>query len=490
VKKIVVVSDQSDARLLPDSIEIVTAEEYLSTMMGWAQSRQRVRVINLCRSYQYQKIGYYVSLLAEARGHQIIPAPLTLQQFGDAPSLSVSEEADSVMQKTLARLKSSSFTLSVYFGKNLSEHYRPLCRWIAGVIDAPLVRARFENKQGWILRSVKPISLNEVPSSHFDFVRKSAREYFYAHGSKSRRLKRAQYNLAILIDKKEQNPPSDDRALEKCMKACAQYNLGARLITPDDLSTLSDFDALFIRATTAVNNFTYTFAQRAESKGLVVIDDPLSIVRCTNKVYLSELLRRHKLPQPQTFICRQGEIVAQAEKLGFPCVLKIPDSSFSLGVQKVEDTTQLLHVCAQYIKNSSLLLLQEYMPTEFDWRIGVLSGRALYACKYFMARGHWQIYNWSSSKKGEKSGKFETVPIEMVPSGIIRLAEKAASAIGTGLYGVDIKQKGNDVYVIEINDNPSIESGVEDKVLKGQLYQSIAHCFFSRIHHLKEQVRT
>jgi broad-specificity NMP kinase len=53
------------------------------------------------------------------------------------------------------------------------------------------------------------------------------------------------------------------------------------------------------------------------------------------------------------------------------------------------------------------------------------------------------------------------------------LVRRAAGLIGNGLYGVDLKQIGNRVVVIEVNDNPSIESGVEDGVMKEALYREI-----------------
>jgi glutathione synthase/RimK-type ligase-like ATP-grasp enzyme len=49
------------------------------------------------------------------------------------------------------------------------------------------------------------------------------------------------------------------------------------------------------------------------------------------------------------------------------------------------------------------------------------------------------------------------------------------------LYGVDIKQTGNAVYVIEVNDNPSIDSGVEDKYLGKELYELIMQEFADRL---------
>ena len=46
------------------------------------------------------------------------------------------------------------------------------------------------------------------------------------------------------------------------------------LIDKDQLGRLGEYDALFIRATTNIDNYTYQFARRAEKLGLVVIDDP------------------------------------------------------------------------------------------------------------------------------------------------------------------------------------------------------------------------
>ena len=87
-------------------------------------------------------------------------------------------------------------------------------------------------------------------------------------------------------------------ALETYHRFVAQRDL----IDKGDYGRVGEYDALFIRATTAVNNFTYRFARRAEADGLVVIDDPESIVKCTNKVFLAELLGRHGVATPRTEI--------------------------------------------------------------------------------------------------------------------------------------------------------------------------------------------
>jgi glutathione synthase/RimK-type ligase-like ATP-grasp enzyme len=62
---------------------------------------------------------------------------------------------------------------------------------------------------------------------------------------------------------------------------------------------------------------------------------------------------------------------------------------------------------------------------------------------------------------------------------------KAANLVGNGLYGVDVKQSGKDFYVIEVNDNPNIDSGVEDAVLKQDLYYRIMSVLLRRIEQRK-----
>ena len=126
------------------------------------------------------------------------------------------------------------------------------------------------------------------------------------------------------------------------------------------------------------------------------------------------------------------------------------------------------------------MLTQEYLYTDYDWRIGVLGGRAIYACKYYMVKGHWQIYQHGEAKQVD-SGDFDTLPTYEVPRNVVQAALNATRLIGNGLYGVDIKQSGNRVAVIEVNDNPSIDSEVEDRFLGGELYTLVMQEFLSRM---------
>ena len=105
-----------------------------------------------------------------------------------------------------------------------------------------------------------------------------------------------------------------------------------------------EFDALFIRATTALNHYTFHLSQRAAQNGMAVIDDPVSIIRCTNKVYLKELFEREKIPAPtSTLIFRSNNNTFEniAAQVGTPFILKIPDGSYSIGMHKISNEEEL-----------------------------------------------------------------------------------------------------------------------------------------------------
>ena len=133
------------------------------------------------------------------------------------------------------------------------------------------------------------------------------------------------------------------------------------------------------------------------------------------------------------------------------------------------------------LAQSELIVAQEFLPTDFDWRVGILDGRPLYVCKYFMARRHWQIVRHSTEGGEGDYGACETLAVGEAPKEVIQTALKAANLIGDGLYGVDLKEVGNQPYIIEVNDNPSIDTGYEDAVLKSALYREIMSVFLQRI---------
>lgn len=484
----VVVSNLKDWPLDIPEVEVIEAKNYL---MDPIYSKLRhAKVFNLCRSYRYQSIGYYVTLIATARGHKPQPSLLVMQDFKSAAMIRfVSQELDELIQKSLKTIHSNRFTLSIYFGKNVAQKYDRLSSHLFKEFQAPFLLAQFHrDSQKWCLTSIGTIAGNEIPVEHHEFVIEKARDFF--HGKKpwiAKKSSSKSYDLAILYNPEEQYGPSNEKAIQKFVKAAESLGMSAEIIHKEDFGRIAEFDALLIRETTNVNHYTYRFARKAAAEGLVVIDDPESILRCSNKVYMTELLDRHSISAPKTVIVHKDNLDEVVSVLPFPFVLKQPDSAFSQGVVKVNNQEEFDQIRIPLMEKSDLLVAQEFLPTEFDWRIAVLEGQPLYACKYYMARNHWQIYN-HTSKGTSSTGKFETIPVSQAPKQVIRTALKAANLIGDGLYGVDLKQIGKECYVIEVNDNPSIDAGIEDLVLQEELYLKIMSVILNRIEKRKRRL--
>ncbi|NGP75812.1 RimK family protein [Balneolaceae bacterium YR4-1] len=480
MKNIVVVNNPANWSLELPGVEVVSARSYLSD--GLYSKMRRARVFNLCRSYKYQSNGYYVSLLAEARGHRPLPGIMAIEDIKSQTMVRfVSEELDKEIQKALKHIVSDDFTLSIYFGKNLAGRYDKLSRQLFMQFQAPLLRAQFVRlNDHWNLHAISPISANEIPQDHKPFVIEVARKYFEGRRLPGVKKDDTRFDLAILRSEKESFPPSDEKAIQKFIRAAENLDFYVEVIGKEDYGRLAEFDALFIRETTSVSHHTYRFARRAAAEGLVVMDDPESILKCTNKVYLAELLNRNGIAAPKTLIVSEDNSGRIEPEIGLPCILKQPDSSFSQGVVKAENRQQLKEMLVKLFNTSDLLIAQEFLPTDYDWRVGILNGEPLFVCKYYMARKHWQIYERSKDGK-TYSGKAESLPVNEAPEAVLKTALHAANLIGNGLYGVDLKQVGGKVYVIEINDNPSIDSGFEDVILKDALYNKIMKEFLRRI---------
>ena len=483
-----IVTDQ-DIPWLKDvtTIPIITAEDYIKDPQYLKMNN--VRIFNLCTSYSYQSLGYYVSLMATARNHRVIPNVATLNDFSDPLIItSFGEEADDKIQAAFAKEKSLSVTLKSYFGMTENPKYEKMLKSLFPLFEAPFVEFTFDKGKRWKITQAKVLSLSDIDNE--TFLKHAAEHYFRQKRKSSFRLKDYIYDLAILYDPLEAEPPSNKGALSKFKSVAQKYGFYVEFITKDDYARLTEFDALLIRTTTNVTDISYQFSRYAYAEGLVVLDDPWSILKCSNKLFFTESMKKIGQDIPPTlFISASTTPEEILKELKFPIVLKQPDSAFSMGVFKAENETQLKEKLATLLNHSALVIAQNFIPSTFDWRIGVIDGKPFYACQYYMAVNHWQILNWQSKKQKDREGSVVTLPLEAVPSFIIEAAVKAAKAMGDGLYGVDLKEHQGKAYVIEVNDNPSIDHGYEDAYYKDALYHTIIKTMFDRIETARGHVK-
>ncbi|CAN5662221.1 hypothetical protein BH23GEM9_BH23GEM9_24080 [soil metagenome] len=539
---LIVVSERGDAEGFPNEL-VATAQGYIEGDNG---AEPGTLIINLCRTLGYGTDGYYVSLLADARGQQVLPRLETsagvadpyarfraLQEAGiatlDAVEMAVrrraaglsavgagagsgaagsgtggstagpgpgdadGDDADGddgglgppplVRDQDGCRQARPDEVVDFIacLGTTADPSFHALAAGVYGVWPVPLLHVRVVREdERWKVAGVTHASPAGLSAEERRLVVATVTGDMNAlrRGNPGAR-DTVRASIAVLLDPADPFSASSAETVERLARVAANMNVHVARIGASDLRRLPEYDALFIRSLTGVKLPSFQFALRAEALDMPVIDDSQSIIRCSNKVFLEELLRREGVPLPRTRIVTAHTPWTQLEELGVPFVMKSPDGSFSAGVHKISSRVDFDVRARELLAHSPLLIAQEWLPTDYDWRITVLDGSLLFAARYFMAHGHWQI----RSEEGgvERYGKVEAVPREEAPPHVVDIALRAARLIGRGMYGVDLKETSRGAVVIEVNDNPNLDADYEDAADGDVIYEEIVNCFLRQI---------
>ena len=274
-------------------------------------------------------------------------------------------------------------------------------------------------------------------------------------------------SIACFVEKYNFTDPKEAKALQNFKIAAETMGHGFDFMFRENILAIPKYDAVFIRATTDPLFTAYIVSKTAWELGLKVVDDPKSIQICGNKIHLYELFKKYDIPHIPTVFLTKNElhhkrILDIFRNFGRPVVVKAPYTSFSKYVEKVACETSFRDVAKRFFRKSDVLVVQKFMPSAFDWRVGVLNGEVLYVCKYMVPKGRWKH---GAKRRGKPSfiwGRTISLKRENAPVKLKETALKACEVVGSGLYGVDIKEINGDYIVVEVNDNPSIYAGHED----------------------------
>ncbi len=462
--------------------KVITTSDYLARPRLFEMARPKL--LNLSRSYAYQSKGYYASLLAEARGHRIVPSVETMLELRETKlyehALPELEDELNRCARRVGFQPEAEFKLLVCFGIARDPRFEGFGRALFDAFRCPALEVTVEPGPWLSIERIRPRTITRLANGEADFLREALHKHTKREWRDPKARSIAKYDLAVLHDPNEKLPPSSVSSIKHFARIAERLSVDVEPITRRELGELAEYDGLFIRETTSIDNHTYRFARRAWHEGMPVIDDPISMIRCTNKVFLMELLGQNQVPMPQTMILAETADLPRAmDELGLPLVVKIPDGSFSRGVFKVNSAEELRRIADELFEETDLLLAQRFLPTEFDWRVGVLSGEPLFVCQYRMARGHWQIVKHGSDGSAREGG-MRTFDLAQAPPEVIDMAVRAARPVGQGFYGVDIKQTDSGFVVIEVNDNPNLEHGYEDQIGKDEIWIKLLRWFIAR----------
>lgn len=240
-KLFIIVERKEDWTSYYPSEDVVTAQEYLELPID-DDTGKRVQVINLCRHYKYLRHGYYCSLLAEARGHKVIPSVRTISELARKSLYSlVLEDLDRTLDKALAAHPYGStdgFTLTLYFGRTDIEPLQDLARQLFEAFPCPLLLVEFKRNRTWHIEGIKPGAIHKLREDQEDLFANALDSFSRQIWRKPRSRKPFRYDLAILHDPGEAFPPSDAKALKNFVRVGRSLGIDVDLIERYDADQL------------------------------------------------------------------------------------------------------------------------------------------------------------------------------------------------------------------------------------------------------------
>ena len=462
--------------------KVITTSEYLARPRLFDIGRPKL--VNLARSYAYQSKGYYASLLAEARGHRVVPNVETMLELREAKLYEHTlPELEDELNRCARRADfqpESEFKLLICFGIAPDPRFESFGRLLFDWFRCPALEVTIEPGSWLSIERIRPRNITRLANGETVFLREALHQHTRREWRDPKARTTPKYDLAVLYDPNEKLPPSSPSSIKHFARVAERMSVDVEPVTRRQLAEIAEYDGLFIRETTSIDNHTYRFARRAWQEGMPVIDDPISMIRCTNKVFLMELLGSNQVPTPPTVmladIVRPGEGDGRAR----PAAGGEDSGWLVLARRSSGDTPEeFRRVADELFEETDLLLAQKFLPTEFDWRVGVLAGEPLFVCQYRMARGHWQIVKHRPDGSSREGG-FRTFDLDQAPPNLIDVAVRAARPIGAGFYGVNIKETDHGFIVMEVNDNPNLDHGVEDQIGKDEIWTRVLKWFIER----------
>ena len=196
-----------------------------------------------------------------------------------------------------------------------------------------------------------------------------------------------------------------------------------------------------------------------EKDGICVVNSRQCISICADKYRTYLKLADYSINQPKTALITDAEKSKEAfEKLNtkYPIILKTLRGSKGVGVLFVESERGLDSLCQVLYKQDedADLLLQEFIPNDYDVRVLVLGGKVLANMKRPVIEGDFR----SNVSQGSEPVKIDLTEVEITE------CLKAAKAVGGLWTAVDfIPSKNREKeppHILEVNSSPGTE-GIE-----------------------------
>ena len=268
---LIIVDKSSSFKFDRTDLEVLTTKDYIARPE--LVRTRNPKIVNLSRAYSYLGAGYYCSLLAEARSHKVIPSVKTILDLSQKSiyryALAELEELLKRRLHKMAQPPEASFTLYSFFGSADDRRFQDLTRRTFDLFRCPMLKIQIRLKDDWHIHSLQPLSLDDLRDDQEDHFRAALDAYTKTSWREPTEKPAPRYTMAILYNPKEALPPSSPKSLQKFIKAGERLGITMELVEKKDYLRLAEYDGLFIRENTSLDDHTYRFAKKAEKEGMV-----------------------------------------------------------------------------------------------------------------------------------------------------------------------------------------------------------------------------
>jgi ribosomal protein S6--L-glutamate ligase len=219
---------------------------------------------------------------------------------------------------------------------------------------------------------------------------------------------------------------------------------------------LGQFDAIIPRIASYMTRYGSAIVRQLEMQGVYTVSSSLAITRSRDKLRSMQLLAKAGVGIPKTVFSRNStDIDSLIEKAGgTPVIIKLARGTHGNGVVLAESKKAAKSVLqAFYLSNEdgTNIMLQEYVEESAgtDIRAFVVGGRVIASMKRQSLDDDFR----SNLHKGGEGTVVKLTDEE------VKMAIKAAKAMGLNVAGVDMMRSARGPLILEVNASPGF--GIE-----------------------------
>ena len=252
---LIVVSTDSDGAAFPAG-NVVNSRAYIEARPGDEAADPQLLVVNLCRTLGYGTDGYYVSLLADARGQEVLPRLETsagleepyacfraLQEAGvetvDRTAMSArmrrvgvaDDEGETLLvrENDVLRLAGNDDLADVIAcaGTTADARFQSVAASVFEVWPAPLLRIRVMHEEGqWKVVRVEPLSRrNRARDRAATSCRCAARRCACTANAVAMPRDSVRASIAVLVDPGDEFTASGEETIDRLERVAARMNV-------------------------------------------------------------------------------------------------------------------------------------------------------------------------------------------------------------------------------------------------------------------------